>query len=279
LVRTSASRFPLLPSLAAVVLDLDGVVYRGDTAISGAQKAIAWLGQQGLRVFYLTNNSTQTRADYVAVLGKYGIPCDKDAIFSSSYAAALYLGNPSARATALVVGEGGLARELRAGGLKVIRRQGEGKADFVVVGMDRRLTYQKIADAQAAIFQGAKFIATNCDPVYPVEHGLIPGGGTIVAAIETASMTKPLVIGKPSPFMLKLLLKRAGLKASQALMVGDRMDTDIVSARSAGVPTALVLTGITCADEARRAKGPLRPDWVIESIADLPDLLSRGKSR
>jgi HAD superfamily hydrolase (TIGR01457 family) len=259
------------------VLDLDGVLYRGDTAISGAQKTVTWLRRQGLQVFFLTNNSTQTRADYVAVLGKMGIPCQKDEVFSSSYAAGLYLGRNGAPPTALVVGEGGLAKELRAAGLKVIRRAREGNADFVVVGMDRRLTYQKIADAQCAIMRGAKFIATNRDPVYPVEHGLIPGGGTIVAAIETASLTKPLVIGKPSSFMLKLLLKRAGLKPNQALMVGDRMDTDIVSAKRAGVNTVLVLTGVTCREEAGRAKGVLRPHWVIDSIADLPNLLSRGK--
>jgi 4-nitrophenyl phosphatase len=266
----------LLSALAAVVLDLDGVLYRGDTAISGAQKTVAWLRRQGLQVFFLTNNSTQTRADYVAVLGKMGIPCEKADIFSSSYAAALHLGCKNGQ-TALVVGEGGLAKELRAAGLKVIRRAREGKADFVVVGMDRRLTYNKIADAQCAIMGGAKFIATNRDPVYPVEHGLIPGGGTIVAAIETASLTEPLVIGKPSPFMLKLLLKRAGLKPNQALMVGDRMDTDILSAKRAGVNSVLVLTGVTCREEAGRAKGMLRPHWVIDSIADLPDLLSRGK--
>ncbi len=277
-----------VPALRAVVLDLDGVVYRGKSLLPGAKQAIAWLREQGLKVFFLTNNSTLTRADYVRRLEGYGIPCAKHEIFSSASACALYLQschrqirrgeeNGGANSRALVVGEGGLSGELRHAGIGVVRRLDGKKVQYVVVGMDRRITYKKLLDAQAAILQGAKFIASNADPVYPVEHGVIPGGGTIVAAIQAACGQKPLVIGKPSPYILKLLLRQENLKPSQALLVGDRLDTDIACGRRAGVPTVLVLTGVTTRAEVKKAPPRLQPDWVLESLGDLPALLANRK--
>ena len=264
-------------SLTAVVFDLDGVVYRGRTALPGARKTISWLRQRGLKVFFLTNNSTLTRAEYIHRLGRFGIPCKMEMIYSSAYACALYLQENGGRhPCALVVGEGGLAGELRRAGIEVVRKLTRKKVDYVVVGMDRKINYRKLADAQSAIFRGARFIASNRDPVYPVEKGLIPGGGTIVAAIQTASQKKPLVIGKPSPYILKVLLRKEKLDPKRVLLLGDRLDTDVASGRRAGVLTAIALTGVTSREEIARAPARLRPHWVIQSIADLPGLITKG---
>ena len=277
-LKTTPAHSQNLPALAAVVLDLDGVLYLGKTPISGAAKIVTWLLDQGLKVYYLTNNSTQTRANYVQRLNAMGIFCKKDMVYSSSYACALYLQKQSKAApTALVVGEGGLAGELTQAGIKVVRRLGGKRVDYVVVGMDRKINYAKIRDAQQAILQGAKFIASNRDPVYPTEHGVTPGGGTIVAAIQTASQQKPLLIGKPSPFILKLLLNKEKLAPESVLLVGDRLDTDIACGRRSGVRTALVLTGVTSRREAEEAPARMKPHWILESIADLPKLLGGSK--
>ncbi|NIM05579.1 MAG: HAD-IIA family hydrolase [Armatimonadetes bacterium] len=264
-----------MQSITTVVFDLDGVVYRGHTLLPGARKTIAWLRKQGRRVFFLTNNSTLTRTEYVRRLEEFGIPCKKADVYSSAYACALYLReNGGASPRALVVGEGGLSAELRRVGVDVVRELSGRQVDYVVVGMDRKINYRKLVDAHSAIRQGAKFIASNCDPIYPTEDGVIPGGGTIVAAIQTATQTKPLVIGKPSPYILKILLHKEDIKPKRALLLGDRLDTDVACGRQAGVWTAIVLTGVTAREEIAAAPARLKPHWVMESIGDLPRLIT-----
>lgn len=278
----AASRI-FLPSqtspLEAVVLDLDGVVYRGKAAIPGAVRSVNWMLRHNLKVFYLTNNSTQSRADYVARLQGMGIPCHEEMVFSSGYASALYVQKHAPGSTALVVGEDGLANELKAVGARVIRNLDDKNIDFVVVGMDRKFTYQKMYDAQQAILSGATFIASNRDPVYPVEGGVIPGGGSVVAAIEAASGKKPLLMGKPSPSILKLLLNSAEVTPGGTLLIGDRLDTDIGCGRRTGVWTLAVLTGVTSRDQAENAPARLKPHWILESIADVPAFLRTESSR
>lgn len=269
-------RLPL-PFITTVVLDLDGVVYRGRTVIPGAKEAIAWLREHGRKVLFLTNNSTLSRHEYEQRLARFGIPCKAEEVYSSAYACALYLRRkrgPQPRV--LVVGEGGLADELRAVGIEVVRELQGRQVDYVVVGMDRNINYAKLADAQTAIFSGAKLIASNRDPVYPMEQGLIPGGGTIVAAIETCGLTKALVIGKPSPYILKVLLRKEQAKPEKTLLLGDRLDTDVVCGRRAKTWTAIALTGVTTCEDIERAPARLKPHWLIESIADLPELVERG---
>ncbi len=261
-------------NIKAVVLDLDGVIYRGRTAIPGARDTAAWLHQNAYQVYYFTNNSTRTRDSYVELLAGYGLTTDADHIVTSaSLTAQHFSDNGLLPATALVVGEGGLAEELRAVGVRVVRRRGERPIDFVVVGMDRKFTYRKLHEAQQAIRAGAKFIATNRDATYPVEDNVIPGGGSIVAAVATAAQQEPLVIGKPSPRAGELITHHAGVEAAQALMVGDRLETDIEMGRRAGIWTCLVLSGISAAEEVPSLPEESRPHWVIDSIAELPELL------
>jgi len=263
----------------AVIFDLDGVIYRGERLLPHAAEAVAWVRERGLGVRFLTNNSTVTRNQYSRRLEAFGIPTPPEHVMTSAYATALYLkSRGEAGAKVLVVGEGGLREEIAATGFTVVRPPRAEGARYVAVGMDRAFCYDMLRAAMHAILGGAEFIASNADPTFPVENGLLPGGGTIVAAIETAVGFPPALIGKPSPRMLDLLLKDLGCAPGETLMVGDRLDTDVKVGRAVGVRTVLVLTGISSAEEARAAPEEMRPEWVLETLAELPPLLEEGRA-
>ena len=266
--------------IKAVILDLDGVVYRGHTAIPGAREAADWLRRNSYQTYYFTNNSTRTRESYVELLADYGLVTDVEHIVTSASLTAQHFSeNGLPPATVLVVGEGGLAEELRGIGLRVVRRRGKRPIDYVVVGMDRKFTYHKLYEAQQAIRSGAKFIATNRDATYPIEDNVIPGGGSVVAAVATAAEQQPLLIGKPSPRAGELITRHAGVRPTQALIVGDRLETDIETGHQAGLWTCLVLTGISSAEEAASLPPEHRPHWIIDGIAQLPELLTSLAAR
>lgn len=262
-------------AIRVVIFDLDGVIYRGHTPIPGAGDVTRWLSSNAYQVYYFTNNSTKTRESYVELLAGYDIATDTHHIVTSACLTARYFTeNGLLPATALVVGEGGLAEELKRAGIRVVRRRGTRPVDYVVVGMDRQFTYRKLHEAQQAVLAGAKLIATNRDATYPVEGGnVIPGGGSIVAAVATAAEREPLLIGKPSPEAGRLIAHHAGVEPHEMLIVGDRLETDIEMGRRAGLLTCLVLTGISRIEEVDALPPSSRPHWVIESIAQVPDLL------
>ena len=164
-------------------------------------------------------------------------------------------------------------------GVRVVRRKGKRPIGYVVVGMDRKFTYRKLWEAQQAIRGGAQFIATNRDATYPVEDNVIPGGGSVEAAVATAAETEPILIGKPSPRAGQLITQHAGVRPSEVLMVGDRLETDIEMGRRAGLWTCLVLTGISTAEEAAALPPESRPHSILPSIAQLPGLLREGGFR
>ena len=263
------------PTLKAVIFDLDGVIYRGKSLIPHAAEAVRWARARGLCVRFLTNNSTLTRDDYSQRLEEFGIPTPPEHVMTSAYATAAYLkacGEPGAKV--LVVGEGGLRAEIAAVGFDVVPASNADGARYVAVGMDRQFRYEMLRAAMAAILAGAEFIASNRDTTFPIENGgLLPGGGTIVAAIEAAVGFPPLLIGKPTPRMLEMVICEVGCKPAEAVIVGDRLDTDVQVGRAVGVHTALVLTGITTADEACAAPESMRPEWVLETLAELPRVL------
>ncbi len=254
------------------IFDLDGVIYRGDSVLPFAADALAALRGAGASIFFLTNNSTQTRESFRAKIEGMGIPVLPGEIMTSAYAAALYFQEQHlAGATAYVVGEEGVVDELSRVGVRV--QQGEdreGPTDAVVVGLDREFTYRKLWHAQQAILAGALFIATNGDLTYPVEGGqLIPGGGSLVAAVQAASGVEPTVIGKPESYALLKILDLAGATPAETTMVGDRLDTDILAGRRMGFRTVLVLTGVTGQDDVDNAPPEMRPDNVIPDLSYL----------
>ena len=244
----------------AYLFDLDGTLFRGETPIPGAVEALQRLRAAGAAIRYLTNNSTLTRAQFVTKLERMGFQATVPEVISSGWGAALW----SARANAqivFIVGEPGLVQTFRDEGRTVVNATPEGvvgtdgpEAEIVVVGLHRTFTYAILAEAMRRIRAGAKFVATNPDTTYPMEGDhLVPGAGSIVAAVASCSQTEPFVIGKPSPYLIELALSELGIPPSEALVVGDRLDTDIEAGRQAGCPTHLVLTGVeTQAPEGQR---------------------------
>jgi len=257
-----------------VVFDLDGVIYRGDELLPRVVETLADIRRRKIFMRFMTNNSTRTRKFYCEKMRRMGIDAWEDEIVSSSYAAAWYLRkNAPSGAKVFIVGEDGLRDELLAVCDIVDEKQLQ-QAEYVVVGLDREFNYKKLANAMSAILMGAKFIATNLDPDFPASGGrLLPGGGAIVAALEMATGVKPLVIGKPEPLMMELVLDTADVKREEILLIGDRAATDIVAGKRAGVETCLVLTGVTTPQEAKMLPPELTPDCVVNDLGGVLNIL------
>jgi HAD superfamily hydrolase (TIGR01457 family) len=252
----------LLEGVSALIVDLDGVVWLGKRPIEGAAEALRRLEESGKRIAFLTNNSTLSRRDCIRRLGKMGIRTER--VITSSYGAALWVAREG-RGRVYAIGERGLREELRLAGHELV---GEGEAEgatHVVVGLDRRLNYGKLAAGMRAILSGAKFIATNRDCSFPTEEGLLPGAGAVVSFLEAATSRPPdVVIGKPEPFLVELALKELGSKRGETALIGDRMDTDVVVGKRMGLLTILVLTGVS-----KEPHGRQRPDLVVKNLSDL----------
>jgi phosphoglycolate/pyridoxal phosphate phosphatase family enzyme len=257
------------------IFDLDGVLYLGETVVPDAPAALAQLRARGERIAFLTNNSTQPRRAYVEKLNRLGIAATEEEIVTSASLSADYLvrARQAAGQCAFVVGGAGLKEELERVGIRghtvADPEEGDAECAFVVAGLDRDFRYETLRRAQQAVLRGAELIATNRDGQYPVEGGVIPGGGSIVAAIAVAAGVEPRTIGKPETLGLKTILSGVGLRPEEARMVGDRLDTDILCGNRLGVPTVLVLTGVTTREEAEAAEGELRPTRIIETLRDL----------
>jgi 4-nitrophenyl phosphatase len=256
------------------IFDLDGVIYRGDTVLPFATDVISALRRSGATLFFLTNNSTRTRESYSRKLGEMGIPTTPEEIMTSAYATALYfLENRLGGTAAYVIGEEGLVDELSRAGVRVVHGERNGHVDSVVVGLDREFTYRKLLAAQQAILAGARFIATNGDLTFPVEEGrVIPGGGSLVAAVQAATSLAPLVIGKPESYAVEKILQITGASPDHTYMVGDRMDTDILAGRRMGLHTVLVLTGVSRAEDVESAPAEMRPEIVLPDLSRLPEV-------
>ena len=274
-----------------LLVDLDGVVYRGADPVPGVAAVLADRAVRGDAIVYVTNNSMHYRADYVARLTAMGAPVDPDRIVSSARATARYLveRHPEVRRV-LALGAGGLERELRDVGLDVVTaahaatrmaQEGidgataAGKPDAVVVGLDPQVTYLRLAAAADAIRAGARFIATNRDPVYPTERGLRPGAGSLVAAVEATTGVTPVSIGKPEPWLLELAAHAVGGEARDAIMIGDGLRTDLAAARAVGARCVFMLTGVTTREEVEALPPGEGPDAIAADAAELADALER----
>jgi NagD protein len=247
------------------LIDMDGVVHRGGEMIPGADRFILRLVRENIPFLFLTNNSQRTRRDVAMKLVRMGIPAEEQHVFTCSMATARYLALHRPGGTAFVIGEGGLLNALHSNGYTVV----DHSPDYVVVGEGRTITLEVLETAVQLILDGAKLIATNLDPNCPTRNGTRPGCGATVAYLETATGTKALSCGKPSPIMMRAARKELGLATSDTIMVGDTMETDILGGVQMGYRSILVLTGSTKKEDlARYAYGP---DMVIPSIATLAD--------
>lgn len=266
------------------ILDLDGVVYRGDEPIRGAAELVAWLHERRVLVRFATNNSMVTRAGYVERLGAMGIPTARDEVVTSTSATVEHLRRHAPGVhSVLVIGATGMRDEMRDAGLEVTMaadahapRPGGplGRSfDAVIVGLDPELEYSRLATAMAAVGAGARLIATNADARYPTPAGFLPGAGSIVAALATATGVAPEVIGKPEPAMFEAILEAAGIGRGDAVVIGDNPDADVVGARRAGLASVLVLTGVADAATAAGLHGERSPDAVAAGPDAVRDLL------
>lgn len=268
-----------------LLVDLDGVVYRASRPVPGVAKLLARRAALGDDVLYVTNNSMYDRRHYVARLQVLEAPVDPARIVTSARATARYLLEAAAEVDrVLVVGAGGLVRELRGAGFDVVpaaraaaalRRgaadgwRAAGRPGAVVVGLDPGLTYLRLAAAADAVRAGARFVATNRDPVFPMEEGLRPGAGAVVAALEAATGQEPIVIGKPSGRLLELAAAVVGRPAAEAVVIGDSLTTDLPAARAVGARMVLMLTGVTRPEQVAELPESARPDAVAADAAEL----------
>jgi arabinose operon protein AraL len=248
------------------LFDLDGTVYLGEALLPGADETIAALRAGGRRVAFLSNKPLFTRSDYAAKLTRLGIPTTADEVVNSSIVLARHLRQLDPGAPVFVIGEPPLIGELRAHGFEV---RDDAEVRWVVIAFDRTFDYAKLNTAlQAVRRHDARLIATNPDRTCPVEGGEIPDCAGMMAAVEAVTSKRvEVVVGKPSPIILEVALQTLGVEARDCVIVGDRIETDIVMGKRLGLATVLVLSGITRADDPRIAE--LAPDLVLPGIRAL----------
>ena len=230
------------------VFDLDGTVYLGDALLPGAKRTIEALRAAGSRVVFLSNKPLQTCADYAAKLTRLSIPTSPDEVINSSWVLARWLEREAPGAALFVVGEPPLLAELRASGFRLIEQPPEtaDEIQFVVASFDRTFDYRKLRVAFDAIRAGARFIATNADRYCPTPTGGLPDAAAVIGAIEGCTGKEvEVVVGKPSPITTRAILDRLQLPASECIIIGDRLETDIRMGQEAGMATGVVLTGVT----------------------------------
>jgi 4-nitrophenyl phosphatase len=223
------------------LIDLDGTMYKGTERIDAASDFIARLIKNDIPYLFVTNNSSRTPAQVAAKLKDFDIPAEEQEVFTTSQATANYIYEQKKDASVCIIGEEGLRTAMAEKGFK---EAGE-DADFVVTGIDREITYEKLAVACLAVRNGARFVSTNGDIALPTERGLLPGNGAFTSLIAVSTQTKPLFIGKPESIIMEQALQVLGTGKNETLMVGDNYDTDILAGMRAGLDTLLVHTGVT----------------------------------
>jgi NagD protein len=245
------------------LIDMDGVLVREELPIPGADRFLSGLRERGAPFLVLTNNSMYTPRDLAARLLRNGLDVPEEAIWTSALATANLLAGQRPEGSAFVIGEVGLTTALHAAGYTL----SDLEPDYVVLGETRTYSFQRITRAIRLVLGGARFIATNPDPTGPSPDGPLPATGSVAALIKRATGITPYFVGKPNPLMMRSALNAIAAHSETTVMVGDRMDTDVVAGIEAGMYTVLVLTGLTTREEVERY--PYRPSRIVESIADL----------
>ena len=255
-----------LHAIRAVISDMDGVLWRGETLLPGVAEFFGGLRRRQIPFVLATNNATATFPEIARRLKSVGLDLRKEETLTSANAAASFLRHQlPAGASVLAVGEDGLTTALTRAGFHLVKHAAGAQA--VVAGLDRHVTWQKLTEAALAIRAGAMFVATNLDATFPSERGLVPGAGALIAVLETATGCHPLLIGKPEPLLFLEAVEILQSPAQATLVIGDRIETDILGGQRAGMPTALVLTGVTTREIL--AASSYQPDWVFDNLPAL----------
>lgn len=245
------------------LIDMDGVLISGKKIIPGADKFIARLRDKNIKFLLLTNNPIYTPLDLAHRLQKIGLDIDKDSIFTCAMATARFLAAQKPHGKAFVIGESGLQVALH----EVGYIQTDFDPDYVVLGETNNYNFESITKAVRLILAGARFVATNPDATGPTERGVVPACGAMAALIERATGKAPFFVGKPNPFMMRAALNHLGVHSEDTVMIGDRMDTDIIAGIQSGLGTILVLSGVTSREMIPTF--PYQPQQVVGSVAEL----------
>ncbi len=248
------------------LIDLDGVVYRGNELLPGALDFVNWLTTYEKKYLFLTNNSFATGEQVLAKLARMGITTDTSHLLTAGQAAVQNIARRIPGGSVYVVGEQPLMDLVQAQGLSVVPSE-SAEADAVLVGLDRYFDYQKMANAADAIRAGALFVTINRDPVLPVAGGFLPGCGSLAAAIECASGASPEIVGKPEPMLLLEAMQLLNSRPDETVMVGDGLAIDILAGQNAGTHTLLVLSGSSSRADVERST--LKPDHIYLDLADV----------
>lgn len=252
-----------MPGPKNYLIDMDGVLVHGSQPIPGANEFIKRLRAAGAPFLVLTNNPTYTPRDLSARLERIGLEVPPEAIYTSALATARFLHSQHPDGTAYVIGEAGLTTAMHDIGYTMTDHD----PDYVVVGETTALSYERLTRAVRFVAAGARFVATNPDVSGPGDGGIVPACGAITALIAAASGVKPYFVGKPNPLMMRTALRTLGAHSEESVMIGDRMDTDIIGGTESGMETILVLTGVTRREDVDRF--PYRPTRVLGSVAEI----------
>ncbi len=259
----------MLPSnIKALILDMDGVIWRSDAPIGDLTEIFRRIESRGLKYVFATNNGTKTPEQYVATLEKLGVRVFPQQVITSALGVAHMLSHKFARVTKVfMIGEDGIRMALEEKGFDVLPVENAQGAQVVVMGIDREITFDKMREATLLVRRGVPFYATNPDKTFPTPRGEIPGAGAWISVITTATGVEPIYAGKPFPFMMELSLERLGTKKEETLVVGDRLETDIAAGQMIGCPCALVLSGVSTREQAELWKKKV--DIIADDLASL----------
>ena len=255
--------------LRGILCDMDGVIYHGNRILPGTQDFIAWLRKTGVPFLFLTNSSERSPRELSEKLHRMGVDIEDSHFYTSAMATAAFLASQKPNGSAYIIGQPGLINALYEAGYS----SNDVNPDYVVVGETPMYTYETIKKAVSLVRKGAKLIGTNPDLTGPIEDGIIPACGALVAPIELATGVKAYFVGKPNPLMMRTGLGLLGCPRENALIVGDRMDTDIISGIESGIETVLVLSGVAQREDL--ARFGFRPDSVLDHVSLLPALLEQ----
>jgi len=259
----------MIPSnIKALILDMDGVVWKADAPIGNLPEIFARIRERGLKFVFATNNGTKTPEEYQQKLADLGVDVEPWQVVTSALGIAFMLSQKYPRGTKIfMIGEAGIRVALEEKGFEILSVANATEAQAVVMGIDRGINFDKIAEATLLVRAGIPFYTTNTDRTFPTPRGEIPGSGAWVSIITTATNIEPIIAGKPFPYLMELSLERLGTRKEETLVVGDRLETDIAAGQSVGCPTALVLSGVSTKAQADEWKPKM--DVIADDLASL----------
>ncbi len=259
----------MIPSnIKALILDMDGVIWKADAPIGDLPVIFKQIRERGLKFAFATNNGTKTPEEYQKKLSELGVEVNASQIVTSALAIAFLLSQKYPRGTKIfMIGEEGIKNALIEKGFEIVGVANAEEAEAVVMGIDRGINFQKIAEATLLVRAGKPFYTTNTDRTFPTPRGEIPGSGAWVSVIQTATGVEPVVAGKPFPYLMELALERLGAKREETLVIGDRLETDIAAGQQVGCHVALVLSGVSTREEAKAWQPTI--DLIANDLAEL----------